>query len=414
MGTLKKNTAFIMLALPRWDGAYASASFALSKEISRTHKTFYIDNPFTLKDVICQIGTRQIRSRLRALIFGKHIYKKISGEEHDLTVVTPFLMLPINWISNHRIYNWFSRLNNLIFSMTIKRIMRDYQLEDYIFINSYNPFYARSFPAAFKPKLFIYHAVDDISESLYVAKHGPRLEEEAVKKANFTLATSEKLKRLKEKQSDRVYYLPNAADVSIINRAYKQKLSKPAELEHIQGEVIIYTGHLDQRINTELLIKIAEKFQDKTLLLIGPVSLKPKYIKALRKYRNIVFAGKKELTELPFYLQYAHCAVIPFKCNTLTESIYPLKINEYLATGLPVVSTSFSEDILKFKETTYIAEDEKSFINYISIALAEDRKDFKIKRVEEAKQNTWSNRVQQLYRIIEENMELQLKENYVS
>lgn len=414
MGTLKKNTAFIILALPRWDGAYASASFALSKEISKSYKTFYIDNPFTLKDFICQIATRKIRSRLKALIFGKRIYKKISDEKQDLTVVTPFLMLPINWISNTRIYNWFSRLNNLLFSLTIKRIMKDYQLEDYIFINSYNPFYARLFPAAFKPELFIYHTMDDISESLYVAKHGPRLEEEAVKKAHFTIVTSKKLKKLKEKQSSRVYYLPNAADVGIFTKAYEQKFSRPAELEYIRGEVIIYTGHLDQRINTKLLIKIAEKFPDKTLLLIGPVSMKPRCTRTLRKYHNIIFTGKKNLTVLPSYLQYAHCAIIPFKCNTLTKSIYPLKINEYLAASLPVVSTAFSEDILKFNKTAYIAKDESSFINYISQALEEDREDLKIKRVEEAKRNTWSNRVQQLYQMIEENMDIQLKENYAS
>lgn len=411
MKALGKNTIFIILALPRWDGKYASTSFALSKEISRSHKVFYIDNPFTLKDFVVHFRTQEVRSRLTALLFGKNIYTNISGEGYDLTAVTPFLMLPINWINNTKLYDWFSRLNNKIFSLTIKRILKDYALKDYIFINSYNPFYARHLPAYFKPKLFIYHTIDDISESLYVDKYGSKLEEEVVKKAHFTVTTSKNLKRLKEKQSSKVYYLPNAADTNIFKKAYEKRYTKPAELKHIGSKVIVYTGHLDHRVNSGLLSKVAETYPDTMLLLIGPVSLNAKEVKSLKKYPNIIFTGKKKLTELPSYLQYAHCAIIPFKCNKLTESIYPLKINEYLAAGLPVVSTSFSEDILDFSQVTYIADNEESFINYIAQAMEEDCEALKRKRMKAAEKNTWSERIAQLLHIIDENLNLQQQEN---
>src|SRR5690606_17805391 len=83
------------------------------------------------------------------------------------------------------------------------------------------------------------------------------------------------------------------------------------------------------------------------------------------------FAGPKPITELPRYLHYMDCTIIPFKCNELTKSIYPLKVNEYLAAGKAVVSTNFSEDIAEFKNIVYLAASHEEFINNIDKAIEE-------------------------------------------
>ena len=94
--------------------------------------------------------------------------------------------------------------------------------------------------------------------------------------------------------------------------------------------------------------------------------------------------------------------IIPYKRNTLTKSIYPLKINEYLGAGKPVVSTHFSEDIFSFNDVAYIAEDHDQFISLIDKAIEEDTESKKLERVKRAEENTWSARVEQFWKYFEQ------------
>ena len=90
-------------------------------------------------------------------------------------------------------------------------------------------------------------------------------------------------------------------------------------------------------------------------------------------------------------------AIIPFVKNEFTHNIYPLKINEYLAAGLPVVSTDFS-DLTDFKEVISIA-DQKDFTSKLSIVIA-DQQDASLSRIQMAKSNDWSARAEQFEKIL--------------
>jgi glycosyltransferase involved in cell wall biosynthesis len=115
---------------------------------------------------------------------------------------------------------------------------------------------------------------------------------------------------------------------------------------------------------------------------------------------NVVFAGPRKINELPPYLQYFDCAIIPFRKNTLTNSIYPLKINEYLAAGKPVISTNFSADINSFSDVAYVVNTDDEFLHAIDKAIEEDNDERKQARLKVAEQNTWTVRVKQFWDII--------------
>jgi glycosyltransferase involved in cell wall biosynthesis len=93
-------------------------------------------------------------------------------------------------------------------------------------------------------------------------------------------------------------------------------------------------------------------------------------------------------------------AMIPFSYNTLTKSIYPLKINEYLAAGKSVLATSFSEDIKSFGQVVTLSTDHDDFIHKIDIALADQAPNRIAERVALAQNNTWEARINQLWDII--------------
>ena len=92
--------------------------------------------------------------------------------------------------------------------------------------------------------------------------------------------------------------------------------------------------------------------------------------------------------------------LIPFLCNKLTASIYPLKINEYLAAGKTVVSTNFSEDIRSFGDVIEVAKSDDEFVQLINKAIAEDSPEKVNQRIEVAESNTWEARVAQFWQLI--------------
>src|SRR5690606_12926301 len=167
----------------------------------------------------------------------------------------------------------------------------------------------------------------------------------------------------------------------------------PKELEGVDKKIIGYTGNICHRIDYELIRDIAVKHHDKILLLVGPRNDKKATDINLDEFTNIIFTGAKSIDKLPEYLAYVDCAIIPFKCNELTKSIYPLKINEYLAAGKAVVSTNFSKDLEAFGDVVYLSNSKENYVNNIDKAIEEDTHELKLERLRVAEKNTWRARV---------------------
>ncbi|WKN42331.1 glycosyltransferase [Tunicatimonas pelagia] len=391
----------IMLALPRWDTPYSSTSYSLAKELAKSNRVFYIDNPFTVKDFITLHSTQYIQSRKKALLTGRDNYTKVKGAPPNFTVVTSPMTLPINALPIGKLYSLLSKRNDKIVYCTIKKLIQDFNIREYIFINSFNPLYGKYFLKKLTPVLSIYQAVDDISESRYMQKHGPRLETNALRSTDITLTTSIELTRLKSKYANNVFYLPNAADISLFKQVSNPNLAEPSEILGEKRRIICYIGNLDGRVNYQLLKDIALHHQQKLILLIGPLNSNEFNKYQLDQISNIKFIGAKNISLLPSYLQKVHCTIIPFKLTTLTKSIYPLKLNEYLAAGKPVITTNFSEEVEKFEPVVYVAQNNREFTSLINRAIAEDSPAKEQERYNWVAANSWEARAKEFWKITE-------------
>lgn len=388
-----------MLALARWDGPYSSTAFSLAKELAKSNRIFYIDNPITFRYFFLNFWKPQIRRRIKALFFGLNPYVRPDDHNSNFIAVTPRLTLPINFLSSGDFYNTLSAVNDSSLNRTLRQTVKDFAVTNFIFINCFNPFYVRKFPVGFIPRLFIYMTVDDIRYSTHIKKHGPQLEKEMMMKADIVLATSNELTALSGEVSKHTYYLPNAADITLFKDSIESDLPKPPEFLQLKNPIVIYTGNIDHRIDFELLNSIVNHNPELTFVFVGPVSIGDDSLVRLRTCHNVIFIGKRDIAELPAFLHHSHCAIIPFKCNALTKSIYPLKINEYLATGKPVVSTPFSADIMKFEDVIAICNEAKSFSSAI-VASLESNSDEKVRaRLNFVENNTWQARVKTFWEI---------------
>lgn len=392
----------MILSLSRWDGEYSSTILSMAKVFARTNRVFYLDNPFTIRDVVTRFRSKQVRKRIKALLFGKEIFNKPIKNLPNFITITPTITFSINWLPNGKIFNFFLHKNDQIVYRSIRKTIRQYDIKNYIFINSFNPLYANHFPSSFKPSLNIYHCVDDIRKAPHLSKHGAMLEQTVISKADLVITTSTELARLKSKQSDNVHVLSNAANVSLFQRAAYNRLDIPPELLKIPKtkKIITYVGNICHRLDYQLLLKIADNLHDHILLMVGPYGTNAYKESGLTRRMNVIFAGKKKLEDLPTYLQYSHCCIIPFLCNTLTRSIYPLKINEYLSAGKPVVTTPFSEDIKSFNGIVCIANDDSEFIRGINESIKTDNKERRQQRVTFSASNNWEDRTDRFWEIL--------------
>lgn len=396
-----KNCDIICFTLSRWDSFISSPALALAKEFAKNHRVFYIEHPYSLKDYYKERNTPAIKSREEALLKGKNIYSNPESLPTNITIVTPKLTLPINFLPQGKLYDSLSKRNDKIVLEVIRRTIKDYQLKNYIYINFFDPYFVRQLPSDIQPLCAVYQSMDDISQVGYSNRHGTRLEEEIIRNFDVTLCTSKELTRLKSPFNKNVFFHPNAADIDVFSRAVNEKLPIPEEIKDIKTPIIGYTGSIEYRSDFELLKKIATTHTDKTLVFVGPIQGPEVDEFGLKALPNVRFVGSKRIEELPPYLQYFDCVIIPFKKNTLTRSIYPLKINEYLAAGKPVIATHFSEDIYSFNDVAYVMDDHESFLTAIDTAIKENNESKIQERIKKAAQNTWTARVEQFWKIIE-------------
>lgn len=380
--SINKNTDIVCFSLSRWDAPVSSPAASLAKELSKHNRVFYIEHPYSFKDYLTE---------------GKSFSQYQDG---NITVITPPLVYPINFLPEGKLYDWFSSRNNAILLSTLRKVIEQHRISRYIFINFFDPFFLRGIPADIKPSKFVYQCMDDISQETYTKRHGVRLENEIIRNADVVLCTSRELTKIKSAVSPNVRFHPNAADVALFSTAATEMLNRPEEMDFNDKKIIGFTGSIEYRTDFELLYKTAKYHSEKILFLVGPVIGDEPAKLGLTKLPNVVFAGPKNLRELPAYLQYFDCCIIPYKVNKLTASIYPLKINEYLAAGKPVVSTHFSEDIFSFRDHAFIAETHDQFIRMIDIAIDEDNVNKKAARMEAVNANSWEKRVAELWDIL--------------
>jgi GT2 family glycosyltransferase len=213
-----------------------------------------------------------------------------------------------------------------------------------------------------------------------------------IKKSDHVLTSSENLRKRISKIT-KPLLVRNGVDLSNF-------IKKKNSLSMFNKQINIgYIGAISTWFDLDLLRYLAQEKPNWNFLLIG--AHWDIDISSLRKFSNIKFFGEIPYEELHKYFSSFNVCIIPFKINNLIKNTNPVKIYEYLATGKPCVATNIPE--LKFidKDLVYISTSKKSFLKNLEKAINhEDDKYLVTKRVNFAKQNTWEQRVNSFYHII--------------
>jgi len=183
----------------------------------------------------------------------------------------------------------------------------------------------------------IYRMSDDTAAFPDTPSSFAGLEREVCRRVDLVLATARTLEEsARSLGARRVLYLPNACEPE----RFATGLEEPADLRGVPRPRAIYSGAIDSWFDATLLGEVARLLPGWTFLLLGPARAD---LGALRGLPNVRLLGPRPYDLLPGYLGAADAGIVPFVLNTLTHAIHPLKVYEYCAAGLPVVTTPMRE-----------------------------------------------------------------------
>jgi hypothetical protein len=216
----------------------------------------------------------------------------------------------------------------------------------------------------------IYYCVDEYTAFTGVSPGLKEIEEDLFRKADLVIVSADKLYESKKQFNPNTFIIPHGVDYAHFHKALDPETEIPMDLEGLQRPIIGFHGLLADWVDFELLKKVALHFWSGSLVLLGKVTVDAEQkIKVLRSIPNIYQLGRQPYADLPAFCKGFDVALNPFVINELTESVNPLKVREYLAAGLPVVSTNIPE--MKNIGHCRVAKDHKEFIQMIEEALAD-------------------------------------------
>jgi len=161
--------------------------------------------------------------------------------------------------------------------------------------------------------------------------------------------------------SKHVFY--NCTDYSAM-----QKI-KPIQIQNIfpkkQNEIYIgFTGSLvDRRLDLMLLDTLFQKFKKYKFVFVGTTN-SSEINDFLKKYSNVVFVPSVDYEYLPFVISQFNVAIVPHSDNEHTRGNDLLKILDYMAVGVPIVSTNTS-NISRFEDVVLVADTHDLFCQFI-------------------------------------------------
>jgi glycosyltransferase involved in cell wall biosynthesis len=321
----------------------------------------------------------------------------IEVEENIWNLYPDSILESINWVPSTTLFSWLNRRNNQRFAGSISNAMKELGFRDVIVFNDNDMFRGYYLKELLKPVTYIYYSRDFLLGVDYWKKHGQTLEPKHIAKADVAVANSTHLARMLKQYNPNSFYVGQGCDLKLFNPS--GAYNRPADLPEKTGPMIGYVGALNTlRLDINIFEKIAEARPDWQLILVGPEDEVFKNSR-LHELPNVYFLGKKPLKDLPTYIQSFDVCLNPQVVNEVTSGNYPLKIDEYLAMGKPVIGTA-TPAMDMFKDHVYLGTNADQYIGLIAKALNDHSDALAAERIRFAGTHTWENSVNAIYQAI--------------
>lgn len=178
----------------------------------------------------------------------------------------------------------------------------------------------------------VYDLMDDFCAFSWAPREGRRQEARMLARADgLTVATGALWDAFAGRAREARFVGSGVADVKL-----RRPAPEPADLRGLPRPRLLYVGTLNDRLDGMLLDRTARAFPGGSVVVVGP---RRATFRAPEFPPNVHELGLKPHGELAGYYQHCDVGLMPFADNEAARAINPIKTLEYLAVGLPVIST---------------------------------------------------------------------------
>ena len=381
---MKKND-FLIISTADWDSPIQTNKQYVSKEIAKLgNRVLYVES----------LGVRKIQMNKKDLlrIFKRIINNLLIIKQKGKNIwVLSFILFP--GATNKRII----LINKIIFNFNLFIAMKLLNFkQDYLW--TYNPL-TSLYLNVNKFNSSIYHAVDAIEHQPFMPKDLIKRQEIILsKKVDKIFVTSKNIINKLKKYNSNISYFGNVCDYEHFSKSLSTHIDDiPQDIKCISKPIIGFIGSISEyKLNYKLIYDVAKSLKEINFVFIGPTddSLNHSNLNRLKNLKNVYLLGFRKYKDLPSYCAFFDVAWLPLIHNNYTKSMFPMKFFEYLAAGLPIVTTNL-ESLREFRKFVYMSDDLSKI--KVSIKEALKNKNYNLtNRLSLARENTYQKRTKKM------------------
>lgn len=364
--SLSKNYDVICFSHLRWDFVFQRPQHLMT-HFTRQGRVFFVEEPVSSSDA----------SRMDISDRGNNIYVCLPhlGDDRGEASVDETI------------------------SAMMSKFVSDQSVEEYI-TWFYTPM-MHDWARDLSPQATVYDCMDELSNFKNPPEGLVEKERSLFAAADVVFTGGKSLYQAKREQHHNVHAFPSSIDAAHFTKSREirnEMQGKDAQA----GKQIGFVGVIDERLDIGLLAEIADLRPEIDFVMVGPV------VKIseddLPQRSNISYLGQRSYDELPQILAGWDAAMMPFALNDSTKYISPTKTPEYLAAGLPVVSTAITDVVNPYGERglVYIASSAGEFAECIDSALEVDIVDLQERADHFLAGNSWDETFRGMRALIDE------------
>jgi teichuronic acid biosynthesis glycosyltransferase TuaH len=325
-----KNRDIVLFSFQPWNSAIAFNFKDMAFELARYNRVLFIDRALDRNSILKTIfSAKPVETEIR---------ENLELIQDNFWVLHPKSMLESgNWSPNYKLFDFFNRTNNKRLATEIKNAIHNLDFENCLLIND-NDFFRGLYLKSLLPiRDYIFYIRDFLTSQPYFKKYGPRCEMEMIRKADLIAANSAWLAEYAGQWNPKTVNIGQGCNLEAF--IYDNQ-PEPEDMKSIPRPITGYCGAISSmRLDENLLLHIASSLPEMSLVLVGPAD--SQFDKSqLRNKPNVYFLGIKKPEQTAAYIHHFTVCINPQLVNPLTMGNYPRKIDEYLASGKPVVATA--------------------------------------------------------------------------
>ena len=257
-------------------------------------------------------------------------------------------------------------LQDVVLGPMIDHLVREWRADTELVVWHYDVM-AEPLSRRLAADVVVFDCMDELAAFRGAPPELPERERNLLRRAQVVFTGGYSLWERKRRQHPNAHCFPSAVDIAHF-RAARHPQPQPGALEATRAPRFVYAGVIDERIDMQLLADLAAADIGE-VVLVGPVAkIDPATIPASARIHQV---GIQPYDALPALFHHADVGIMPFAINEATRFISPTKTPEYLAAGLPVVSTPIHDVAQAYGDLPSVwVADREDFVESCSHALA--------------------------------------------